>query len=40
MRYQEAYEMVEAGLAKSALGFPITNPLISQFFDNKVHENL
>jgi hypothetical protein len=38
MRYQEAYEMVEAGLAKSALGFPITNPLISQFFDNKVQE--
>ena len=38
MRYQEAYEMVEAGLSKSALGFPVTEPLISQFFDNKVQE--
>ena len=38
MRYQEAYEMVEAGLVKSALGFPLTEPLISQFFDNKVQE--
>ena len=38
MRYQEAYEMVEAGLSKSALGFPITEPLISSFFDNKVQE--
>lgn len=38
MRYQEAYEMVEAGLVKSALGFPVTEPIISQFFDNKVQE--
>ena len=38
MRYQEAYEMVEAGLSKSALGFPITEPLISSFFDNKIQE--
>jgi len=38
MRYQEAYEMVEAGLSKSALGFPITEPLISSFFDSKVQE--
>jgi len=38
VRYQEAYEMVEAGLVKSALGFPVTEPLLSQFFDNKVQE--
>jgi|TARA_R110000744_G_scaffold39703_1_gene90208 hypothetical protein len=38
MRYQEAYEMIEAGLSKAALGFPITEPLIASFFDNKVQE--
>ena len=38
MRYQEAYEMVEAGLTKSALGFPVTEPLIANFFDAKVQE--
>ena len=38
MRYQEAYEMVEAGLTKSALGFPVTEPLLAQFFDAKVQE--
>ena len=38
MRYQEAYELVEAGLVKSALGFPVTEPLISKFFDAKVQE--
>jgi len=38
MRYQEAYEMIEAGLSKAELGFPITEPLIASFFDNKVQE--
>ena len=38
MRYQEAYELVEAGLVKSALGFPVTEPLIAKFFDAKVQE--
>ena len=38
MRYQEAYEMIEAGLSKAALGFPITEPLIASFFDNGVQE--
>ena len=38
MRYQEAYEMIEAGLSKSALGFPITEAFISSFFDIKVTE--
>jgi len=38
MRYQEAYEIIDAGLVKAALAFPTTEPLKAQFFDSKVQE--
>tara|TARA_R100000773_G_scaffold43359_1_gene41711 strand:- start:3428 stop:4312 length:885 start_codon:yes stop_codon:yes gene_type:complete len=38
MRYLEAYEIIDAGLTKSQLGFPVTEPLKAQFFDNVVND--
>jgi hypothetical protein len=38
MRYQEAYEIIDAGLVKAALAFPTAEPLKAQFFDSKVQE--
>lgn len=38
MRYQEAYEIIDAGLGKTSLAFPVSEPLKAQFFDSKVQE--
>jgi len=39
MRYREAYELIDAGVAKSDIGFPVTETLKANFFDQEV-ENL
>jgi hypothetical protein len=36
MRYREAYELVNAALIKNVLGYPVTDSLISNFFDAEV----
>tara|TARA_R100001594_G_scaffold39300_1_gene70809 strand:- start:8066 stop:9019 length:954 start_codon:yes stop_codon:yes gene_type:complete len=36
MRYQEAYEIINASLLKAQLAFPATEKIISELFDNQV----
>lgn len=38
MRYQEAYELIEAGLLKANLSFPVMEALKATIFDEKVNE--
>ena len=39
MRYREAYELIDAGVGKAELGFPVTETLKAMFFDQEV-ENI
>ena len=38
MKYQGAYDMIQAGLAKIELGFPVVENIMAEFFDEKVYE--